>query len=43
MGEGEIAYNEQFLFMLQCFQKLSAADESKCLYYVEKRNIDCGD
>ena len=32
----EIVHDEQFLFKSQCFQKLSAADESKYIYMWER-------
>ena len=31
VGKGEIARYEQFLLFLQCFQKLSVVDASKCV------------
>ena len=31
VGKGEIARYEQFLLFLQCFQKLSVDDASKCV------------
>ena len=31
VANGEIAHHEQFRLLPQCFQKLSAADVSKCV------------
>ena len=36
VAKGEIAYYEQFVLLPQCFQKLFAAEESKCLCMRER-------
>ena len=41
MAKGEIARFEQFLLWSQCFQRLSTADASKCIYRWEEVNPGC--
>ena len=41
VANGEIARFEQFLFLLQCFQKSSAAGASKSVYIRERVNRLC--
>ena len=36
VANGEIAHFEQFLLLLQCFKKSSAAEASKSVYMWEK-------
>ena len=36
MAKEEITRNEQFLLLTQCFEKLSTADASKCVYMWER-------
>ena len=38
VARGEIACFEQFLLLPQCFQKLSAADASKCKWEKVQNN-----